>query len=283
MAADVHVTTWDELRSAVNNATEETNIYLDNDIDLNDEHPEGVSAVALSSDATFSVYVYGQEHHIRNILMDGNIAVFKGRYVSSGDTYYWLAFFNVNFDNVQIQSTGTVGKFLGDAVQIRRCSISITLSANSNSIAVGNDQLATSRVYINRSAITITGANSIQNPCVTIGGEYYCDFNNIKLLGFFKRITLKLVRNSIITGDFKQTYTSGTPFELRLTACTINAKIDMAVLPSCTNTSITVINTDDLTLPSGKTLDNLSSFLTQVTTEELKRVPDLSDEGFPIR
>lgn len=281
--ADVHVTTWDELRSAVNNATEETNIYLDNDIDLNDEYPEGVSAVALPSNATFAVNVRGNEHHIRNILMDGDIEVFKGRYDSSSSTYYWLRFYNVNFDNAQIEATGTTGKFLGDAVRIQECSISITLSANSNSIMVGNDQFATSRVTIQRSAITITGANSIQHSNVTIGGNFYCDFNNIKLLGFFKRITLKLVRNSVITGDFKQTYTSGTPFELRLTACTINAKIDMAVLPSCTNTSITVINTDDLTLPSGKTLDNLSSFLTQVTTEELKSVSSLKGEGFPIR
>ena len=278
--ADVHVTTYAELRNAVNNATEATNIYIDNDINVDDEYPEGVSAIALSSSATFSVNIYGQNHKISNILMDSNIAVFSGRYASS--TYYWLNIFDVNFENVQIEASGSTGKFLGDAASLKRCSVAITLSANSN--AATENQFATSRVSISRCSLTISGANSIQNPTLTIGGDYYCDFNNIILLGRFRKVVLNGVRNSYIHGDFKQTYANSNYFTLKLIACEVNATIDMAVLPTCTGCSLAVINTDNLTLPSGKTLDNLSSLLTQCTTAEMESASTLwNDYGFPIR
>lgn len=278
--ADVHVTTYAELRNAVNNATEKTNIYLDNDIDLNDEYPEGVSAVALPSNANFNVTVYGQGHHIRNILMDSNIVVFAGRYYSS--TYYWLTFRDTTFDNVQIQSTGSSGKFLGDAVEIRNCSGSVTLSSNSNAC---DDVFATSRTYITRSAFVITGANSIRNPKLTIGGDYYCDFNNIKLLGNFEKVILNGLRNSYIHGDFKQTYkTTGSGyFTLKLISSIVNAKIEMGAMPTCTGTSLTCINVDELTFPSGKTVDNLSSLLTKCTSGELQSANALWSKGFPIK
>lgn len=278
--ADVHVTTYQGLMNAINSATEATNIYIDNDIDVNDEYPEGVSAISLSSN--INVNVYGQSHKVINILMDGNIAVFSGRYTSS--TYYWLRFYNIDFENVQIEATGSTGKLFGDAVRVDSCTVSCTLSANSTSAT--DNQFATSRTLITKSALVIAGADSIVHPSLTIGGDYYCDFNNIKILGRYRRVVLNGVRNSVITGDFLQTYstTSSGFFTLKLIACTLDAKISMATMPTCSGSSLALINTDELTLPSGKTLEDLSSLLTQCTEAELLSADTLwNEKGYPIR
>ena len=48
--AEVHVTDWDELYSAVSSATEDTTVYLDNDIDLNDTvYETGVTQTIMRS------------------------------------------------------------------------------------------------------------------------------------------------------------------------------------------------------------------------------------------
>ena len=91
--ADVHVTTWLDyveegvthvgLQNAVINAEETTTIYLDNDIDLNDELPTGVTTSLKNTVSGVKIYINGLKpnggnYKLKNIACSSNIKVFDG-------------------------------------------------------------------------------------------------------------------------------------------------------------------------------------------------------------
>lgn len=280
--AIVHVTNWNDLVDAVNNATEDTDIYIDNDIDLNTEgnYSQGVPTALV---ATKTIHVYGDSTthtKIKNIYHRNNFVLFKGSDVSS--VRKWLYFHYIDFENVIVEASGSTCAFMGYACGLEDCKVSMTATCLSS--AATQSLFGAARSYCDRCGITISGSNGVRAPYILLAGDSNCMFDNIKLLGTFYDINLGDMRNCYIHGDFKQTHNSGSTFKLNLKACIVNATIDMAVLPTCTGSILALINTDNLTLPSGKTLADLSSLLTQCSEVDLRNADTLwSTYGFPIR
>ena len=283
--ADVHVTTYNELRNAVVNATEATNVYIDNDINVDSEYPTGVSSIQLSSSKTFDVIIWGQNHALRGILCDTNVVLFRG--YKNGDTKYWLRFRDISFENLQLNAIGTTSCIFGVMVELLRCKVSCTITSALTS-ASSSVQFATEDTSIQQSALLITAASN--SPVASggqinlqIGGNYYCDFNNIELQGAFFKIILDGVRNSYIHGDFKCISSANDTFRfMSCTVCILNATIDMTVKMASTSSSTTCffVNTDNITKNSGSTYP---TGFTLCTTSDLQSATTLRQMGFPIR
>lgn len=290
--ADVHVTTWDELATAVY-AAEDTDIYLDNDIDLNDEYPTGVPET-LKRNGSQEIRIFGNNHSIKNIYhcraaqYEANAYVFDG-YARSYSTYP-LFIQDVNFENVVIDyiaslSSSSVPCF-ANMVTFQHCTISITLQ--NNKIDSGdyqrNTMFGTDNTKLNQCAVTVRGiGNSTTYPSFVLGGQSW--FNNINITGDFSRVDLSNLYYSYVRGDFKQknTYSNASVFRIAGVANVINATMNMAKMIDSTGSSMTVINTDNLTYPSGQSATDLPATLIQATTSDMHSVSALQQLGFPIR
>lgn len=283
--ADVHVSDWDSLVNAVSSAAEETNVYLDDDIDLNIEYPTGVpNKVEITTRA--DIYIYGGQHSIKNLYHNRKnyIYVFKGNHV--GNSSYYLYLCNINFENVVVDYCSTNSPTLfEDYVSINECSISCTLINNDSRTQYQTRTLfGSDRVKINRSSLTITGVgNSTAYPCLYFGGDSW--YNNIKLLGDFSKIDLNTLYYSYIHGNFNQKAEGSdvSLFRIGTVANVINATINMSRMITSAGSSLILINTDLLTYPSGCSINDLPENLIKANNSDMHSVSALQQLGFPIR
>lgn len=292
--AEVHVTDWDELYNAVSSATENTTVYLDNDIDLNGTvYETGVTQTIMRS-AEVYITIEGNNHSIKNIYHKrANEPYHSNQYVFSGYqqryTEYTMNINNVNFENVTIdyiQSLGSSTPCFANYCKFNNCTISCTLL---NNYAGGGSYEASSLfgtdyVYLNQCALTVNGiGNGTTNPCLYFGGQSW--FNNIYLSGDFSKINMPNLYYSYVQGDFKQNLVGNSTVNFRIAgvANAINAAIDMARVINSDNSSMTVINTDNLTFPSGSSASDLPANLLHTDTAGMKSVTTLRNLGFPIR
>ena len=291
--AEVHVTDWDELYNAVSSATEDTTVYLDNDIDLNGTvYETGVTQTIQRTDTVY-ITIEGNNHSIKNIYhIRADEPYHNNQYVFSGYqqsyTEYTMNINNVNFENVTIdyiQSLGNSAPCFANYCNFNNCAISCTLLNNYTSSGYETSSLfGTDDVRLNQCALTINGiGNATTNPCLFFGGQSW--FNNIYLSGNFSKLDMPNLYYSYVQGDFKQKLVGNntTNFRIAGVANAINATIDMARVINSSNSSMTVINTDNLTFPSGSSASDLPANLLQTNTAGMKSVTTLRNLGFPIR
>jgi len=292
--ADVHVTDWDELYSAVSSATENTTVYLDNDIDLNDtEYRTGVTQTIKNSGSR-TITIEGNNHSIKNIYhrrasepYHGNQYVFDGH--SQGYSTYPLLIKNVDFENVTIDYIASLGSnypcFL-NMCTLTGCNISGTL-LNNYSAGTSNQAsslFGTNYTSLNQCSVNIKGiGNGTTYPAFSFNSQSW--FNNVKLTGDFSVVDMQNLYYSYVQGDFTQKLVGSSIANFRIAgvANAINATIDMARVINSDNATMTVINTDNLTFPSGSSARDLPANLLQTDTAGMKSVTTLRNLGFPIR
>lgn len=268
--AVVRVTTWLDyesegvtyigLRNAINNATEATDIYLDANIDLNEELPQGVEPIAVSSAIDGNVTIIGGGKKIKNIKAN-HISVFDG-YSSAKK----LIIQNVIFENAYITNNSI---FANNWCYLQECSITIDMVDS----ALANESSAT----FTGCGLTLTGYGDarIMDSKTSAGPSPFTNCN-IELNGTFSSVIMNL-QDSYLSGDFKKTgdssYLSFKDSYLSL----INATIESSTNLLAASAKFLLVNTDNITIPS------LSENVITCTTSNLQSVSDLRSLGAPIR
>lgn len=259
--ATIEVRTWAELTAALNSA-EDADIYMMNDIDLNDELPEGITNPIINQ-VRYNKVLNGNGHTIKNIHSDKGINVFYGYYNKKP------AFNNVNFHNVYLTNSSR----LFEAIELSGCNISADLV---------DSYLSYTQSYssFTRCGITVNGYGKafLNNSSASTNTKQVFTDCNIKINGTVTGLCADL-QNSYLSGDFEITGTK-TINLFSSSLSVINAKINSAVgIGGGTNINLLLINTDNLILPEGT---SLPSTVVPCTTEELKSAQALRDKSFPI-
>lgn len=270
--AVVRVTTWLDyesegvtyigLRNAINNATEATDIYLDANIDLNEESPQGVEPIAVSSAVDGNITVISGGNKIKNLKANG-IRVFSG-YSSTKK----LIIQNVIFEDAYIINDSIFAKTYCD---FQECSITIDMVDS----ALADESKAT----FTGCGLTLTGYGNarIMNSQTSADPSPFTHCN-IELNGTFSSVIMNL-QDSYLSGDFKKTGDSYLSFRNSYLSV-INATIESSTNLLATSAKFLLVNTDGLTLPEGS---SLPSTVIPCTTSQLESVSDLRSLGAPIR
>lgn len=261
MATEVNVTTWAELSNALN-SKEDTDIYLMNDIDLNDELPEGVTAEL--GYVRYKKNIYGENHTIKNVHSDKGISIFNA-YSSS----YVMSINDVNLINVYLTNSSKLSNY----VTFNNCIMTAELV---DSFLF----LSQTHGVCNKCGITVTGyeSSSLSYQINSNLGAMKFEDCNIELNGSLAGGYLTL-KNSYLSGSFEKI--GSEPFGFGSSSLSIiNADIKSDVAVSLANTASSfLVNTDKLAIPEGSSLLSNSILC---TTEKLKSAQALRDKGFPI-
>lgn len=270
--ADVNVTTWAELTAALNSA-EDTDIYLMNDIDLNDELPEGVTVGNLGNVSRCIKTLNGNGHTLKNLRVVGNGSgtwyLFRG-YSSS----YKMTIDNINFLNVYLAGNNTEPRFFYGNEIIRNSIINI--DADQGSFADAGDTFY-------HCAINFTSNNSknkFSTASNTNRGAYF-ENCNIKLEGTMYPV-FAVLNDTYLSGNYgidaSNNYSGGFSGSNR---SIINVSTTLPKRLLAINANAVLINMDNITV-NGDDESFIPDTLIRCTTEELKNAQALRDKGFPI-
>lgn len=274
--ADVHVSTWLDytedgvthvgLQNAVINATETTTIYLDNDIDLNDELPTGVTTSVKNTKTSVKIYINGlkldgSNYKIKNIVSSANISVFDGHSSSKQITFNY-----VDIENAYVSGSAKLFNWC----VFSYCHVS-TEAFNTNIFDTGTSYFYYSGVYLKGSGTTTgTMYNADNKPRF-----YYC---NIEGQGNFTKFAL-LLNNSYLSGDIKKVAGSGYINFANSYISVINATVETDAAPTAQSAVELLVNSDTFTLPEGASFPDT---MIPLQTADLKSVQALRNVAFPI-
>ena len=250
--ATANVTTWAELTTVINSATEDTTVELMNDIDMNEELPTGVTTRV--GGLQYKFIINGRGHKIKNLYSNSNsIPVFYGR-------DYVMEINDIDFENVYLTNSAQFGV----NVELYNCSLSAKLE---NSRIGGGSAYCT----FHYCGLVVTGFGSTSY----LGyGEYVrFYFCNVEINGEF----------SHISGDYYDTYVkgdctaggSGIYGRLAIIDATIGFTGDLGSYAP----KLILYNSDTITVPSDKTI---SEKLIPCTTVELMSPNALRAKSFPL-
>lgn len=246
--ATVNVSTWAELTTAVNSATEDTTVELTSDIDMNDELPTGITTRVGGS--TYKFIINGNSHKIKNLYANSINGVLHGR---SG---YIMEINNVDFENAYLTNSAQ----FGINVELHNCSLSAKLE---------NSQIGDCTFYYCGLAVTGFGTSYL-----SYNRKAYFYFCNVELNGEFKHIS----------GSYNDTYvkgncTAGTTVVYGGLAI-INATIAFTGNFNYDGVARLILyNSETITVPSGSTI---SAKLIPCTTAELMSPSALRAKSFPM-
>lgn len=266
--ADVQVSNWGQLVDAITStATENKEIYLTDNIDMNEQLPTGVTTSVKRPSNSYVYTVHGNGKKISKLFCRSNIVVFEG-----SSNAKRLIFDNVIFDDFLIEYAGS-NTALTKYATFNNCTISCTL--------VDCSFRSTSVVFHN-CGITITGRGT---GSASISGSSSDEFENcnIKLLGEFKDIAMSL-RNSYLGGEFRQVgaSTSTTSFAFGDSFCSmIDADIQADRLPTeSSGITLLLVNSDKFHCTSQFPSDTK---YTLVSNADMANVSALQALGYPAR
>ena len=273
--ADIHVSTWLDyeengethvgLQNAVINATETTTIYLDNDIDLNDELPTGVTTSLKNTKSNVKIYINGlkqdgSNYKLKNITCSSNIRVFDGNSNTKQITFY-----NVDIENAYISGSAN---FFSYCVFLN-CHVSLE--------AFNATMFYTGICYFNYSGVYLKGSGTTSNTVSSSDNKpqfYYC---NIEAQGNFNTFAM-LLNNSYLSGDFKKAGSGNINFASSYISI-INATVETDKVPSTTSAVELLVNSDTFTLPEGA---SFPATMIPLQTADLKSIQALRNVAFPI-
>ena len=246
--ATVSVTTWTELTTAVNSATEDTTVELMNDINMSDEFPTGITTRIYSS---YKIIINGNGHKIRNLY--STIPSSSGGVLGASSSNY-MEINNLDFENVYLANSAR----LCYNVKWYNCSFSTRLE---------NSEIGSGEFYY--CGLTVYGfAKSYLGYS---GGArfYFCD---IELNGEFANLS----------GTYSDTYVKGN-----CTAGTSNVVGRLAIINAAIgftgdfkgSGNFILYNSDIITVPSGSTI---SEKFIPCTTVELMSDSTLLAKSFPL-
>ena len=273
--ADVHVTTWLDyeeegvthvgLQNAVINATETTTIYLDNDIDLNDELPTGVTTALKNTKSNVKIYINGlkqdgSNYKIKNIVSSANIKVFDGNSNTKQITFY-----NVDIENAYIYGSANLFSYC----IFLYCHISLE-AFNATMFYVGN--------YFNYSGVYLKGSGTTSNTVSSSDNKPQCYYCNIEAQGNFNKFSL-LLNNSYLSGDFKIAGNNANMNFASSYIAVINATVETSTAPTASSAVELLVNSDTFTLPDGA---SFPATMIPLQTADLRSAQALMDEAFPI-
>ena len=272
--ADVTVTTWAGLVNALRNATEDSTIYLEADIDLNDVPEARTGITEQIKCANYKLILDGQDHEIKNLYCSGlGKAVFTG-YSSSKH----LAIRNIKFSNVRLEHLGNGYTYLLGYGGMTDSIIS-AMTSNKATLWYGGS------VTLNRCGIKVIGDNGAEYGI----GDNQHRFCNIELDGHFSKVTAHLY-NSYLGGDFTMTGTSYTNFSFTSSYIgVVNADIYTATNSPyfyTTNAKSLLINKERLKDLNGNPLNITEGLLSpakDVTTAQLLSSSELQRLDFPCQ
>ena len=249
--ATTNVTTWAELTTAINSATEDTTVELTSDIDMNEELPTGVTTRV--GGLQYKFIINGRGHKIKN-LYSNSILVFYGR-------DYVMEINDIDFENVYLTNSAQFGL----NVELYNCSLSAKLE--NSRIGAGNADCT-----FHYCGLVVTGFGT--TSYLGYGGYVTFYFCNIEINGEFANIS----------GNYYDTYVKGDCTAGRSGVygrlAIINAAIDFTGdVGSYGTTKLVLYNSDTITVPSDKTI---AKFLTPCTTAELMSPNALRAKSFPL-
>lgn len=269
--AVVEVDNWDALITAITTGTEDTTIKLINDIDLNDEHPEGITSRIVANAHKYTIDGQGQ-FAIRNLLLiDGTTS---GKICGLNDSNF-LTFVNIKLENWIAENntnSSANNSYLFNYVAIYNSDISLKLIGNENLTA----NTSTNLFRISQCALRIEGYIGKFGCYPLIFFELAVDSCNFTLLGAFFQIKFRPKR-CFIGGDFETKARAGTDINfdyayLTVITATINTTgisnsngsqcpIDMSVITATDIVSNNFIkcNTGDPDSPDIKSPSDLAA------------------------
>ena len=273
--ADVTVTTWAGLVDALRNATEDSTIYLEADIDLNDVPEARTGITEQIKCANYKLILDGQNHEIKNLYCSSlRNPVFTG--YSLGKP---LTIRNIKFSNIRLDESRT-GVTATTLLQNGNVTDSVISAMTS-----GNSRLWGSPVGLSRCGITVIGDTGTS---YTIGDNkhYFC---NIVLKGYFASVAVHLY-NSYLGGDFTITGTGVNNLSFSSSYIgVVNADIYTATSSPyiyTNNAKSLLINKDRLKDLTGEPInitEDLLSPAKDVTTEQLLSSSELQRLDFPCQ
>ena len=266
--ADVPVSNWEQLVDAITStATEAKEIYLTDNIDMNEQLPTGVTTSVKHPNNSYVYTVHGNGKKISKLFCRSNIVVFD-----SYNSAKRLVFDNVIFDDFLIEYAGSITSLFGHAT-FNNCTISCTLVDCS---------FRASSVVFHNCGITITGRGTGKASIPVSASDEFEDCN-IKLLGSFRDVAMSL-RNSYLGGEFRQvgSSTSTISFAFGDSFCSmIDADIQADRLPSeSSGITLLLVNSDKFHCASPFPSDTK---YTLVSNADMASVSALQALGFPAR
>ena len=277
--AEVYVDSWFDyeengvtkigLASGITGVTSEnTDIYITDDIDLKSETEHGKVTTSVTKPSnSYIATVHGNGCKISNLWCDTNIRVIDGQNTNR------LIFDDVIFEDWLIENGCAFS-----ALTINNSEISMTL--------VDRPFVYVSSVKINNSGITVTGAGTGLASFDFGNNDYKADGCNIQLFGKFQEVTVCL-RNSYLGGEFQQIGTSSSQgFGFASSFCSmIDADIICDKAPVNPNSlTLLVVNSDKFVLPSGSSwADSTRNKYTVVPDSDINNPSVLKSFGFPAR
>lgn len=251
--AEVSVSTWDALRTAVSNAGSSDIVKLTADIDMNDEYRTGVDDTKR---IIGSCTIDGDGHTIRNIRYIGGIYLF-----STPSSNSWLTVKDIKLENMIIESGRAFRR-----VQIYDSDVTLELEN-------GTELADSSNIAFTRCGVDCKGYGDAK----FIAEVHWLDDNNINLTGQF--YTVKLApRRTFISGDFSVDNSQYLVIQVAIKSvftATFSGRIW-----GTTSSTYTKGCAIDRTVAPGEI--SYEGVFLQCTTEQIKSPSYLTSQGFPI-
>jgi hypothetical protein len=258
------VTTWDELASKVS----ETGVYIKigNDIDLNNEYPEGLTSGLTINCAS----------------IDGDGKTIKNLYFKSGRLFYCegnRTWENTNIINFVLGDGNNGAAFhynstVYNTLTFKQCKLSGRLNSglNDNNRVI----LASGRLKFNRCSLNIyfsenTSTLSNSPDWRDVVTFLYC---NVNFTGVTNKGLNMLLDNSYIKGSLPSATISTTSSQGTKSVYSV-LDIETTECTGSSGTNLVLCNSDKIT--------TISENLTSVTTSQLTNATYLSGIGFPIQ
>lgn len=268
--ATVNVSTWAELTAAITGATENTDINLTSDIDLNVEIEDTHEITTTTKGTNYNITIYGNNHKISNIYSKSAIsAVFQGYSTSKK-----LRFEDTTFENVYLSYTTSTSTAptLAKNTDLYRCQFSAEIAMSA--------RLFGSDVYLSQCGGTATGSG--EGNAYVNSSQNTFEFSNIELYGKWRYVSIAL-KNSYLGGDFEQIGTgtnTGLIFGSSYLA-TINATIVSDKNPQADNAKLLLANSETWSKSDSSTV-TFPSTMIPLTTTQLQSRTELRNIGYPV-
>lgn len=245
--AEIHVSTFAELAAAISQTG--NTVILDNDIDFNDEYPEGYTGSFISINSDLD----GSGHMIKNLTSERDVFGSGSATIS-----------NVNFADMYVMTGGRI--FMCNPT-FKDCTFS--------GILQGGQLFGDSR---SSPSFEHCGLNFRHNGGTFMSGNWnsYAVLKNchFKITGY-KAVSKLALQNSLLEGEFSSLSLGGSYGKMQ--ASVINADVTGDVTNGSyqSDTNSVLVNSDRV----GGTIGN---YLTAVTSEQLHDAEYLASIGFPI-
>lgn len=250
------VTTWDELVTAVYNY--QSYVKLGADIDMNDEHPEGITtACELRCEE-----LDGDGHMIKNLSAVNLVYIFVINY--SGVTIKNCDFFNFRIEaNSSSPGVGYFAYGENKSINFYMCKFSGRMAGVGYPVYINRGTASFKRCSLNLETEGLFSVIPFGNNAIIF------EYTNVKFTGAFSGYLYLTLKNAYLSGSL----TDGT--SLWLEAGCVDSVIDMEC-PAVSGYS------SEHCLANSDKVSSISS-ATPVTTAQLTNAAYLASIGFPIQ